>query len=312
MSEAAVNLENLVDEAPVDIGKKTVLLRLTLGALGVRRSLSKSLVEIDADKTMIHLGKDILDSPVLKKIRAHDGATRAYLDSKAFPSQFKKGVYVVATAMVNDIDPVLQKRKAERAGLVDEFLAGYPSECEESLRRLRAAGQRADYPPVEVVRSLFTFTYSYFLFDVPDALKNISAEIFQREAENAKEWKSEVEKEVRSALVLTMKGVTDHLLDRLSKTSEEGRVKGLRESAVAGLTDFLNDFAKQDVANFTELQALVGRARGLMDGVDVDTLRNNLGIRDVVEKGLVDIKEQLDKLVVEKPDRRIVFDDDDV
>ena len=305
-------LKNVVDETPVDISKKTVLLRLTLRALGVRRTLSKALVQVDADKKLIHVGKDILDSPLLRKIRAHDGETRAYLDAKAFPSQFKKGVYQLSTAMVNDIDAVLQRRKAERAVLVDEFCDEYPEVSRVSRERLRAAGNDADYPPVEVVRGLFGFSYNYFVADVPDALRNVSRAIFEREAENALDWRKSMEQEVKSGLVALMKGALDHLKDRLANQTADGRVKNLRESAVKGLTDFLNEFPKQNAAvNFSELETLVERTRGLLDGVDKDTLVNNYGVREVVEKGLGDIKEQLDKLIVEQPVRQIVFDDDD-
>src|SRR5262245_24402679 len=52
----------VVDEPPPqeDITKKTVLLRVTLRSLGVRRTLPKSLVTVDADKSMLHFSKDIL------------------------------------------------------------------------------------------------------------------------------------------------------------------------------------------------------------------------------------------------------------
>ena len=295
------------------VANKAVLLRLTIRSWGVRRTVPKAKVEVDADKALIHVGKDILDSDTLREIRSLDGEIRAYLAAKALPSQFKSGVYLVPIKMVDRIDKVLQAKIARRRELVTRLADELPGLIAEQKPRLRGLFNAYEYPTPEQILNLFSLTYSYFTFDTPEALKAISAEIFERETENAKEWWVEAKASADALVTLQAQEVVEHLLKRLSVDDVEGeRLKGLRESAVEGLREFFDDFTDRNLADNTKLAEIVGRGKALLDGVDVNTLRNNLGKREFFKAGLDDIKEQLDRMVVDKPARRIVLDDDDV
>jgi hypothetical protein len=294
------------------VAKKAVLLRLTIRSWGVRRTVPKAKVEVDADKALIHVGKDILDSETLRAIRSLDGEIRAYLAAKALPSQFKSGVYLVPIKLVDRIDKVLQEKIARRKALVVQLAGELPGLIAEQKPRLRGLFNEYEYPTPEQILNLFSLTYSYFTFDAPEALKAISKEIFERETENAKEWWVEAKANANALLTLQAKEVVEHLQKRLAGGGVEGeRLKFLRETAVEGLREFFDDFTERNLADNNELAAIVGRGKALLSGVDVDSLRNNLGIREQVQAGLADIKEQLDKLVVDKPLRQIQLDDDD-
>jgi hypothetical protein len=292
--------------------KKAVLLRLTIRSWGVRRTVSTTKVEVNADKSLIFVGKNILDSETLRKIRSLDGDIRAYLASKALPSQFKSGVYLVPIKLVTRIDAVLQRKIALRRELVAQLSVELPGLIEEIKPRLKEVFNQFEYPTPEQILALFNLTYSYFTFDSPESLRAISTEIFEREAESAKEWWVAAKAGADDLLMEQAQEITDHLLKRLSAETEGDRLKGLRNSAVNALTEFFDDFDDRNLGNNAALTEIVTRGKALLSGVDTNTLRNNLGRRETVKSGLADIKEQLDKLVMDRPKRRIVLSDDDV
>lgn len=293
--------------------KKAMLLRLTIRSWGVRRTVPTAKVEVNADKALIHVGKDILDSATLRAIRSLDGEIRAYLSAKALPSQFKAGVYLVPIKMVQRIDRRLQEKLVERRALVAQLADELPGLIEEAKPRLRDVFNAFEYPTPAQILELFSLTYNYFTFDSPEALKAISTEIFERETEKAQEWWLAAKAGGDDMLTEQAVEVVTHLHKRLSGDVGEGeRLKGLRESAVSALTEFFDDFADRNLADNTKLADIVARGKALLSGVDVNTLRNNLGRREAVKVGLEGIKAELDKLVVDRPKRRIVLDDADV
>ena len=65
----------------------------------------------------------------------------------------------------------------------------------------------------------------------------------------------------------------------------------------------------KNIADDKELKTLVGKAKDLLKGVDPEILRDDEAARQQVHAGMAEIKETLDKLVVERPTRMISFED---
>ncbi|MGB7590439.1 MAG: hypothetical protein WBO19_04275, partial [Terriglobia bacterium] len=59
------------------------------------------------------------------------------------------------------VDERLHEFKDKRGELVESFLSAYPRLCQETAGRLRTLYNPADYPPVDEVRSRFTFSWQY-------------------------------------------------------------------------------------------------------------------------------------------------------
>ena len=78
-----------VSNNTVPIFQKAVGFAVETKRLGVRRKVSSSQIGTDADRSMIHVSKSILDSPELKKVEQLDGEVRRFLADFCLPSNFK-------------------------------------------------------------------------------------------------------------------------------------------------------------------------------------------------------------------------------
>ena len=142
-----------IQEPGTDLAKKTVFIKVHLGLLGNSRKVSSSQVEVDADKALIHVAKNLLDSPELQAIRSLDGDVRRYLYDTCLP--FEVGIHLLPLGLLETVDEKLREFNEKRSVLVEVFLAAYPRLCQEAAGRLRTLHNPADYPPADEVRSRF-------------------------------------------------------------------------------------------------------------------------------------------------------------
>ena len=154
-----------------ELAKQTVFIKLHLGLLGNSRKVSSSQVEVDADKALIRVSKTLLDSPELQAIRTLDGDVRHFLYDMCLP--FDVGIHLLPLGLVETVEEKLREFKDKRGELVESFLSAYPRLCQEAAGRLRTLYNPADYPPLDEVRSHFTFSWQYVSYGVPEQLQEI-------------------------------------------------------------------------------------------------------------------------------------------
>lgn len=58
-----------IDDPGIDIARKTVCIKVRLSTMGNTRKVSTSQIEADADKALLRVSKQLLDSMELKAIR---------------------------------------------------------------------------------------------------------------------------------------------------------------------------------------------------------------------------------------------------
>ena len=172
-----------VQSSDNELAKQTVFIKVHLGLLGNTRKVSSSQVEVDADKALIRVSKTLLDSLELQAIRALDGDVRHFLYDMCLP--FDVGIHLLPLCLVETVEEKLRQFKDKRGELAESFLTAYPRLCREAAGRLRTLYNPTDYPPVDEVRSRFTFTWQYVSYGVPEQLREISARFFEEEREKA-------------------------------------------------------------------------------------------------------------------------------
>ena len=74
----------------VDLQQNTVILSIRIGTPGNRRKVSSAQVEVDADKTAVHVSKELVKSPILADIMALDTELRRWMYSRSLPSRVLK------------------------------------------------------------------------------------------------------------------------------------------------------------------------------------------------------------------------------
>jgi len=308
----STNISTATPTSPSTSGlfEKAVCLVLSLRKPGNRRTLPASLVEVDADKEMISAQKTLLASEHLKAIAHYDGEIRRYLYSRCLPSLFMTGVYLVPITLVEEVEAKLATFSATREQLVQAFIDAYPQLVESARGRLRSAFSEKDYPSPEHLKRSFKMEWRYVAFSVPGTLQTISTELFYKEQEKASQQWQEALEEVRGLLRTHLAEMVHHLVDRLSKPGEDGKPKVFKNTLVSNLTTFLDTFDARNLTDDTELAAVVTKARGLLGGIDAQTLRTSEALRSSLCTGFAGLKETLDSLVIAKPMRAFSFDDE--
>lgn len=285
---------------------KSVLLVVEFRKLGNTRKVNMSQVDVNADKSMLHMNKNLLASPEYDAIKTHDGKTRQWLYSRALPSLFKEGVYRVPNTMVVDVDEYLSARSAERRELVELFRRSYVLRVNAAKEKLNGLFNPRDYYSPDEAARRFDLTWRYVTFDTPNALKNLKDGLFEREREKIVKMVEEANEEIRNVLRLQLSELVKRMITQLTPKSD-GKRKKIYDSLTGNLEDFLSTFNARNIADDVELQALVEKARNVVKGVDPDLLRNEDFVRITVKDGFDQINKQLDQMIVDKPARRFDF-----
>jgi hypothetical protein len=288
------------------LSQSTVLLQAKFGLLGDSRKVSSAQVEVDTDKQLLRIAKKILVSAEFDAIRQADRKAKKYLDSVCVP--FETGTRFLALPLIEEVDRKLREFVKERADLVECFLESYPTLCESMSERLRVLHNPTDYPPVDMVKARFYFTWRYVAYGVPGQLKTISGRIWQDERDKAAQCFAEAQTEAQSLLRESMAELVNHMVERLAP-SENGKPTVFKRSTVANLSEFLATFDFRNIANDSELKQQVDRARALLAGVTAEEIRNTADLRFRLKTGMSEIAAKLDTMVVAMPRRKFRLED---
>src|SRR5438876_1578205 len=286
---------NAISDPGLDVAKKTVCIKVRLSTMGNTRKVSTAQIEADADKDLLRVSKQLVDSAELKAIARFDGEMRRFLYNICLP--FEIGIHLLPIAALETVEYRLRQFAEDRRQLVNAFLSAYPSLCQDAARRLRGLYNPADYPPVEDVAREFGFSWQYVSFGVPDQLKAISAEVWEQEREKAAQRMAEASAEIQTVLRESMAKLVQHMADRL-KEAPDGKPLRFKETTVSNLIEFLTNFEFRNVTDDSELQALVAQVRELLQGVNADDLRSTGDMRTNVQTGMTELAAQLDTLLM--------------
>jgi hypothetical protein len=222
---------------------------------------------------------------------------------------FEVGIHLLPLGLVETVEEKLREFKDKRGELVESFLSASPRLCREAAGRLRTLHNPTDYPPVDEVRSRFTFAWQYVSYGVPEQLREISAQFFQEEREKAVVAMSEACSEIQQVMRASLLELVSYLRDRPGD-QPDGKPQRLRESTLQKLRDFLGTFDLRNVVDDQELKEQVEKARALLEGVSTNALRNMPLVRAWVREGMADIATQMDVLAGDRISRKFRFDEE--
>lgn len=291
------------------IAENTVLISLDFSSFGITRTINSGDI-VDAKETdpaFVKAQKVLLDSPEYAAIKSCDNSIKAYLKSRALPSFFKSGTFLLPVALVDEVDSVLTDWRKYRRDLVDAFKSVYIEQKNKAKESLGPRFSEADYPSAEGMATYFGFRWSYVTLQTPQSLAGVSQEIFEREQKKAEQQWKEAYIEIQGLMRAQLLEMVSHMQDRLTP-KEDGTRKVFHASLIEKVGDFLEVFDARNVTNDAQLKSLVDRARDMLEGVDADLLKDNDRIRNRLAKGMAEIKEQLGELIVDAPKRAIATD----
>lgn len=292
-----------------DLVAKTVFIKFRFGCVGNSRKVSGSdVLSTDADKALLKVSKQLLDSPELEAIKQADTRMRTWLYNTCLP--FDMGIMILPVGLIETAETRMKEYRAEREELIAGFISAYSALKEKAASHLGSLYDPSDYPSPEAIRARFVFDWQYVSFSVPGHLKGISAALFQSQTEKHAQQLQAATEEITALMRQTLFELVSHLQDRLTP-GDDGKQKILRESAVKNLQDFLNSFDLRNVTDDKELAAQVAKVRELVSGTSAATLRSSDQFREKIRSGMQSITAQLAGMVEEKAGRKFRTDEDE-
>jgi len=143
---------------------------------------------------------------------------------------------------------------------------------------------------------------------VPDQLRGISQEVWEQEREKAAQRMAEASAEIQLVLRESMAKLVQHMAERL-QDGADGKALRFKESTVANLVEFLQNFEFRNVTDDHELQQIVTQARNLLEGVGADDLRTTGDLRTKVQQGMANLASALDTMTTRTGGRKFRFEE---
>jgi hypothetical protein len=291
--------------------ERSTCLQVFFGRPGSRAKVDSARVEVDTDKELLHVSKDIMDSPELRALIGFDRGVRTWVKAHSVPTPYLRGgLYQVKLEAVPLIDEEMERRKTERAGYIESFMNTYDAIIDRARERLKSLFDQDDYPPPSRMRRAFKFETRYMTMGVPGNLEQISRTIFQREQEKSAARLREAEEEIKALLRNEFKDLVDGMVDLLTP-GEDGKPKRWISARVNNVAEFLGTFQMRNIVDDAELTGVISQARALLANKDATALKESLVAREQIAKGFAEVKAALDPLAAVKPSRLISFDDDE-
>lgn len=308
------------ERTPEQVRDASVCLVVEASQFRVHRTVPKDEVNVvptaggaaKPDKKMVAVTKTLLESRELRAIETHIAATKAWIASRAVPSELiRAGAYLLSVDALVEVYGHLEKRAGELTALVERFSAAYPNHVREARKKLGPLWSADQYPAASAVASKFSFTWRVVEVGTPDAkLRSISRALFEKERAKAEQVWSSAVGQINQALAAGMADVVGHLAEKIGGGDE--KPKRLRQAAVKRVSDFLDTFDSRNLTKNADLAALVEKARRIISGVDAKQIRDDEGLRRSVAAGFAEVKAGLDTMLEDRPGRAITFADEEV
>ena len=302
----------------LDIQKEAICLSLKLSKLGTRRKIRTSQITTDADPEMVHVSKDILESDALKTVTSFRGDIKRYINARCLPSPFRHGVYLIRLTLIEDVMKKMEEFEAQDKQNVAAFMEFYEGvyrdrhdDNSEFAQKLGSLYRAEDYPHPDKVRQAFKMEVQLWELSTPGALRTIDRALYEREAAKMQNVWEDARQQITQVLLTEFRDMTARMAERL-QSAPDGKPKVFRDSLVGNLQEWLDLFEKRDLANDDELIKLVTKARFMVMGLKPEVIRDNEALRQDIAEEMQKITNQLDQAIVERPGRRIEWEEEEV
>lgn len=306
-----------------DIASRSVCLNFKIGSLRGRKHVPSSMIQVvqadvpgtdllkQPDKELLHVSKSVLICPTLKEIGSMDGEMYDYIKARCLPSMMRKGIYILAVGLLEEVDVKIAEYERNRLKLVDYFIDNqYEQIIEKDRIRLGPLFDDKDYPPKSEIKRKFYVEYSIFSFGVPNTLKALKSDLWKREFIKSQEFWKQSGQMFSALLRDEFKKLVVHLAESL-EIGDDGKKKRFYESTVTKLTDWLDLIKKRNLADDVDIEALAADAKKLLEGVAVVDIKDDEKLRKSIKKDFAEIAKKAEKLAADRPLRAIDLGDDD-
>jgi hypothetical protein len=287
----------------------TAAVRISLSWLGTRKTLTSEQKSLAADafgaeSAFLSAGKKLLDTKhsAFKAVTAIKGRIVSYWRSMSLPYP-EPGIRLIRQEKIEGFDAQMNEFREELEEAVWQLDEHYTELKSAARDRLGSLYNPADYP--ESLRGMFQVAWDFPSVEPPDYLQQLNPDLYRQECERITARFDEAVRLAEQAFMEELQQLVAHLSERLAG-QVDGKPKVFRDSAVNNLTEFFERFKQLNVRSNEDLDTLVDQCRGIVTGVEPQSLRDNQGLRQHVAAELGQVQSVLDTLLVDRPRRNIL------
>jgi len=285
--------------------QNAVMLIFTTHSWGNRKKADTKKIETSAEKSFLSLSKRLIDSNEYKSILNFQSEVYNWINKNAVPSFFLRGSYLFNISMVEEVEQYLKVQSDILKEKVKPLLSEYEQKIAEAEQKLGDQFNFSDYPNLDVLKSSFSFSWKWTIFDIPEGLPE---KIFQEEklkAENM--WRESAEQIslcLRQAFIELIKHANSML-----EPNADGKTKAFKNSSFDNIDEFISTFKNRNIVDDKELEKLVEQARKVLTNInDPQQLKKDKQMKEIVSKNFSEITSKLDEMIAIKPSRKFDLD----
>jgi hypothetical protein len=283
--------------------------RVSFTWFGVRKALtneqkSQAAEPFGAEGEYLSACKKLLDTKheAFKAVTAVRGKVRAHWKSLTLPFP-EPGMRLIRQEEVEGFNQQMGGYRDELGMAVRELEGHYTELQRTASRRLGNLFNPSDYPPSLV--GLFDVEWDFPNVEPPEYLRQLNPAIYEQERQRVVSRFDEAVRLAEQAFISELAKLIEHLTERLSQNGD-GEPKIFRDTAITNLTEFFQRFRQLNVRSNADLDALVERAQGIVNGVQPQALRDNDSLRQHIATQLSQVQSVIDGMLVDRPRRSII------
>lgn len=291
----------------------TIACRVRRDKLGVRKAMSREQLKdvatyFDADSKALSAAKRLLDTrdPAFRAVVRVMSQAVSYWKAMTAPYP-EPGTRLIRKDLVEMFNTRMKQYQDELEPAAEALQAKYGELRERAREQLGNLFNPADYPAR--IDLEFGIHWDFPSIEPPEYLKQLHPQLYAHECERIKGRFEEAVRLTEQALLTKLHEMVAHLSERLSG-DVDGKSKVFRDSAIANLNGFFEQFRTLNLGSNVDMQRLVDQAQNLVKGVSAEDLRGSNDLRSKVADGLSAIGKELDGMMINKPGRKIDLEDE--
>jgi hypothetical protein len=312
----AIEKARAEDQAEVNVLDLTTCLLLRFHKTGLIRKGNISKIQTAANKDRLGLNKKIMASENYDDMLLIARDLRRYCKKREVPgSPFSEGTHLMPLPLVDDLNTKIDNAEQAYNTWADHFVAEYADLVEEAKIELKDQFDATNYFDVSTeagrlaLRSKFWVERRWFDWS-PSSNKKVSKAIAYQENKRHTDEIKDMALQVKAALRVGFHKLIEHLVERLTP-GPDGSRKKFAATTITKIVEFLELFSARNVCGDKELALLADEAKEVLAGRTPESIREDEEASTFVASRMSVVKENLDKLLQELPNRVLHLDDDE-
>jgi len=283
---------------------------------GVRRKLDQATCAqaakpFAADPATLTASKSILDTRAEAFRQVTDVIRRARRYWKSMTVFYPmRGIRLIRRDQLESFNAQMVQFRDELNRNIDDLLSAYKQMKLEARQKLGQLYASKDYPDPDTLGDEFQIVWGFPNIDPPNYLKELNPALYAQEQARIAARFEEAVAQAEQAVAAELQELVAHLVTKLTP-NEDGKRKTLNEKALKGLADFVQKFRQISIHSSPELEAMVKQVDGIAKGLDLKDLKANPEHQQSLFNDVSMIKDTLDTMLIDAPDRKIDLDDDE-